>query len=531
MPRGLTQRSRSMSQDCDKVILIETENGSSSEDDNDNCGNDKKNDDNACAQIEKGQTNSNAAKGLIEEESKLTWQKTDKESLQKQDEISNGIANNGTIKDTRIRNNNDSINNNNNNNGDNDNTTNKNKKNVDNEENTKINNDDNDTDTATNINNNNGKSNNSDKVENKNDHNRNKKNKNKGHGNQMIDDESNITKSNYISSHIQTNGRSIVVYNDNINNSAKKWSDCIPQGKLMHSRARVFHRKLRKSQPSEIHVRVVESINFHYDDSSTPKSTAVFQANPNQSSPSNNMNNSAENSTSITNVESKQINRNDVIVIADHFKAKEDTISFMLPLLLRLRDSTWKREKPRWSPRGLILAPTPARVQRIVSDCSPLVDALRMSELELRESGDIGLQFQKMALGSDFMVATPGRLVELLKMVENGRACMASKPKSKSKSKSKSKPYYNTFYSDYFVDVERNFDMKTIKYMVIADADEYCRLGQMDQVQNIVSRINQDEAQIIATASQLSKEVFDLVDEILKPPVITIFQRDMTECV
>jgi superfamily II DNA/RNA helicase len=101
------------------------------------------------------------------------------------------------------------------------------------------------------------------------------------------------------------------------------------------------------------------------------------------------------------------------------------TLAFGLPVLARLasqrRDGggdrpgtsrrTWRREK---APRGLVLVPTRELAVQVAEVLEPLGRSIDVSVTTVYGGVSIGRQIDRMRRGVDLVVATPGRLIDLL---------------------------------------------------------------------------------------------------------------------
>jgi superfamily II DNA/RNA helicase len=88
------------------------------------------------------------------------------------------------------------------------------------------------------------------------------------------------------------------------------------------------------------------------------------------------------------------------------------TLAFGLPMLARLAaPATRRREK---APRGLVLVPTRELAVQVAETLSPLGQKLGVSVMTVYGGVPIGRQIDKLRRGVDIVVATPGRLIDLL---------------------------------------------------------------------------------------------------------------------
>lgn len=93
------------------------------------------------------------------------------------------------------------------------------------------------------------------------------------------------------------------------------------------------------------------------------------------------------------------------------------TLAFGLPLLTRLAAEPADRYA---RPRGVVLLPTRELAQQVGTALRPLADRLRLRLLVVVGGTPIGRQITELRRGVDIVVATPGRLVDLL-----GRSALA----------------------------------------------------------------------------------------------------------
>jgi superfamily II DNA/RNA helicase len=94
------------------------------------------------------------------------------------------------------------------------------------------------------------------------------------------------------------------------------------------------------------------------------------------------------------------------------------TLAFGLPMLSRI--ARMEGDAAPKTPRGLILVPTRELAQQVARVLSPLGRAIGVSVATVYGGVPIGRQIARLAGGVDVVVATPGRLIDLLER----RACM-----------------------------------------------------------------------------------------------------------
>ncbi len=88
------------------------------------------------------------------------------------------------------------------------------------------------------------------------------------------------------------------------------------------------------------------------------------------------------------------------------------TLAFGLPMLTRIAASEAART-PR-APRGLVLVPTRELAKQVTDALAPLAAALRLRVTSVYGGAPMGRQIDALSRGVDVVVATPGRLVDLI---------------------------------------------------------------------------------------------------------------------
>jgi len=88
------------------------------------------------------------------------------------------------------------------------------------------------------------------------------------------------------------------------------------------------------------------------------------------------------------------------------------TLAFGLPMLARLAAGADSRRAG--SPRGLVLVPTRELAQQVTDALTPLGRAMRVRVTAVYGGASMGRQIDAMKRGADIVVATPGRLVDLI---------------------------------------------------------------------------------------------------------------------
>ena len=88
------------------------------------------------------------------------------------------------------------------------------------------------------------------------------------------------------------------------------------------------------------------------------------------------------------------------------------TLAFGLPMLARL--TTPARPRRAKAPRGLVLVPTRELAVQVADVLTPLARAVGLRVATVYGGTSIGRQIDQLAQGVDIVVATPGRLIDLL---------------------------------------------------------------------------------------------------------------------
>ena len=88
------------------------------------------------------------------------------------------------------------------------------------------------------------------------------------------------------------------------------------------------------------------------------------------------------------------------------------TLAFGLPLVTRLAQSGSSRQPT--APRGLVLVPTRELARQVAEELDPLAQSLGMRVTTVFGGAAMGRQIQQLRNGVDIVVATPGRLIDLM---------------------------------------------------------------------------------------------------------------------
>jgi superfamily II DNA/RNA helicase len=153
------------------------------------------------------------------------------------------------------------------------------------------------------------------------------------------------------------------------------------------------------------------------------------------------------------------------------------TLAFGLPMIARLEG---QKARPR-RPRGLVLVPTRELAMQVCDSLAPLAQARDLS-LRLVAGGlPITKQMQGLIRGTDIVVATPGRLVDLIER----RAC----------------------------------DLSDVQVTVLDEADHMADLGFLPVVRQLLDQTPADGQRLLFSAT-LDGDVASLVSQYLTDPAI-----------
>ncbi|MFI0153950.1 DEAD/DEAH box helicase [Streptomyces lydicus] len=153
------------------------------------------------------------------------------------------------------------------------------------------------------------------------------------------------------------------------------------------------------------------------------------------------------------------------------------TLAFGLPLLVR---TAGRRAEPK-QPLALILVPTRELAQQVTEALAPYADALRLRMAAVVGGMSIGRQAAALRDGAEVVVATPGRLHDL---IERG-ACRLGR----------------------------------VRITVLDEADQMCDMGFLPQVTEVLDQVHRDGQRMLFSAT-LDRDVDHLVRRYLHDPVV-----------
>ncbi|MBB1243966.1 DEAD/DEAH box helicase [Streptomyces durbertensis] len=153
------------------------------------------------------------------------------------------------------------------------------------------------------------------------------------------------------------------------------------------------------------------------------------------------------------------------------------TLAFGLPLLTR---TAGRRAQPK-QPLALILVPTRELAQQVTQALAPYAEALRLRMATVVGGMSIGRQVAALREGAEVVVATPGRLHDL---------------------------------------IERNAcSLGRVRITVLDEADQMCDLGFLPQVVDALEQVHRDGQRMLFSAT-LDRDVDQLVRRYLHDPVV-----------
>ncbi|MFG2828061.1 DEAD/DEAH box helicase [Streptomyces sp. NPDC048434] len=153
------------------------------------------------------------------------------------------------------------------------------------------------------------------------------------------------------------------------------------------------------------------------------------------------------------------------------------TLAFGLPLLAR---TAGRRAEPK-QPLALILVPTRELAQQVTEALAPYADALRLRMATVVGGMSIGRQAAVLRDGAEVVVATPGRLHDLIER----KACRLGR----------------------------------VRITVLDEADQMCDMGFLPQVTEVLDQVHHDGQRMLFSAT-LDRDVDHLVRRYLHDPVV-----------
>lgn len=149
------------------------------------------------------------------------------------------------------------------------------------------------------------------------------------------------------------------------------------------------------------------------------------------------------------------------------------TLAYLLPIL---RDLTFSKQT---NPRVLIMVPTRELVVQVVEQIELLTAYINLRTYGIYGGMNINVQRKEVSQGADILVATPGRLYDLV--------------------------------------LDRAVALKSVRKLVIDEVDVMLDLGFRFQLSNIFELL-QDRRQNIMFSATMTKDVDELIDDYFRTP-------------
>jgi superfamily II DNA/RNA helicase len=153
------------------------------------------------------------------------------------------------------------------------------------------------------------------------------------------------------------------------------------------------------------------------------------------------------------------------------------TLAFGLPLLVRTAGQRAEAKQPL----ALVLVPTRELAQQVTEALAPYADALRLRMAAVVGGMSIGRQTAALREGAEIVVATPGRLHDLIER----KACRLGR----------------------------------VRITVLDEADQMCDMGFLPQVTEVLDQVRPDGQRMLFSAT-LDRDVDQLVSRYLNDPVV-----------
>ena len=175
------------------------------------------------------------------------------------------------------------------------------------------------------------------------------------------------------------------------------------------------------------------------------------------------------------------IAQRDVLASAQTGSGK--TAAFVLPLLDKLQQTKPAKGRPV---RVLCLAPTRELAQQIDDNVALYAGALPLRHAVIYGGVPINQQIRKIGNGVDFLVATPGRLLDMLS--------------------------------------QGKLDLSQVETLVLDEADRMLDLGFQDQIQQVLNQLPKQRQNLLFSAT-FNAQITSFTNGLLHDPVIAKSQR------
>jgi ATP-dependent RNA helicase RhlE len=175
------------------------------------------------------------------------------------------------------------------------------------------------------------------------------------------------------------------------------------------------------------------------------------------------------------------IAKRDVLASAQTGSGK--TAAFVLPLLDKLQQVKPEKGRPI---RVLCLAPTRELAQQIDDNVALFIGELPLRHAVIYGGVPIDQQIRKIGNGVDFLIATPGRLLDLL--------------------------------------AQKKLDLSQVETLVLDEADRMLDQGFQDQIRRILNELPEQRQNLLFSAT-FNAQITSFTDGLLHDPVIVQSQR------
>ncbi len=175
------------------------------------------------------------------------------------------------------------------------------------------------------------------------------------------------------------------------------------------------------------------------------------------------------------------LSQRDVLASAETGSGK--TAAFVLPLLDKLQQTRPAKGRPI---RVLCLAPTRELAQQIDDNVGLFIGELPLRHAVIYGGVPINQQIRKIGNGVDFLIATPGRLLDLL--------------------------------------AQKELDLSQVETLVLDEADRMLDQGFQEQIQQLLNQLPRQRQNLLFSAT-FNDQINRFTDGLLRDPVILKSQR------
>jgi len=163
------------------------------------------------------------------------------------------------------------------------------------------------------------------------------------------------------------------------------------------------------------------------------------------------------------------------------------TLGFLLPAVIHIKAQR-KLEREE-GPIVLVLAPTRELALQIKGECDKFIYPLGIRSVCVYGGESKREQLEKVRMGAEIIVATPGRLIDLLN--------------------------------------DKKTNLRRVTYLVLDEADRMLDMGFEPQIRKIISQVRPDRQTLMWSATW-AKEIQNLAyDFISKPVIVSIGEQDL----